>query len=103
MNFRSRKSQSFHQEDSSDGEMEYQEDVPDNETAKSSSKTFDRSAFLKLIKKHPVLYDVNHPNFNQWSSTTMVWSQISAQMGISGLFFFVLNILNFIEHFLFSF
>ena len=103
MNLRPKKSQSYYGEDVLNDETANQEDIPNGKMAKSSSKIIDRSEFLKLIKEHPVLYDVNHPKFNQYDSTTMVWSQISAQIGISGLFFFVSNISNFIDYFLFSF
>ena len=76
MNFRSR-----------NAESSFQEDIPDDEVRNSSKINLDRSTFLQLIKENPELYDVNHPNFNDRKSLDIVWSKISSQTGILGLFF----------------
>ena len=94
MNLRKRKSQFYYQEDLSDFETDVsndetasQEDIPNEKTAESSSINLKRSEFLKLIKEHPVLYDVNHPDFLRNDLMDIAWTQISTQTGINGLFF----------------
>ena len=81
MNLETRKSQSSSQKD-----------VPDDETANSSEKGLKRSEFLEFIKKHPVLYDVHHPEFNRKDSINNCWLQISSETGIDGLFLLTISI-----------
>ena len=59
------------------------EDISNYETSKPSERV-DVSTFLKLIKEHPVLYDVNHPNFNQRKYVRIAWSEMASKTGIFG-------------------
>ena len=65
-----------------------QKDVFSNENAKLPEEE-KLSTLLKFIKKHPVIYDVNHPNFYQKKFLDAAWAQISSETGTLGLFLFI--------------
>ena len=67
-------------------QLSHQKNVP-NVEATNLASNLKCSEFLKLIKEHPALYKVNHPDFKKIDPSNTAWSQISIQTGINGLFF----------------
>ena len=43
--------------------------------------------FMKEIEKHPIIYDINHPNYNNNNLTDKAWSEIASRFKMTGMFF----------------
>ena len=42
---------------------------------------------MKKVKKHPIIYDVNHPDYDNKTLTDKAWSEIASELKITGKFY----------------
>ena len=58
----------------------------DNKKNKTCKRNINTSVLLDFIKKYPVIYDVDNPNYGQVDLLKSAWAEISTEMNSKGLF-----------------
>ena len=45
--------------------------------------------FMKVVEKYPIIYDLNHPDYNNNNLTDKAWSEIASQFKLTGMPFLI--------------